>query len=120
MLKKQIEEIEPDIVTNSVRGSSPYFPYIERHIKITGIDYQDYNRKVKRLERRMQRRVEELMDVVEETNEFIESIDDSLTRQIISLRYVNGLSWGQVANHIGGANTADSVRKVAVRYLKDL
>lgn len=118
MLKKQIEDIEPVVVTDSVRGSRHYFPYIERSFKIEGIDYENYNRKIERLERRLQRRVDELMDLVEEVNEFIENIDDSLTRQIISLRYVDGLNWRQVAAHIGGGNTADSVRKAAERFLK--
>ena len=48
---------------------------------------------------------------------YIASIDDSLTRQIISLRYVNGFNWTQVAMHIGGGNTADSVRMVHNRFL---
>lgn len=118
MLKKQIESIEPDTVVDSVRGSSRYFPYIERNFKIEGIDYDDYNRKARRLERQLKRRLEELMDLVEETNSFIENIDDSLIRQIIALRYINGLTWDQVAVHIGGNNTAESVRKAAERFLK--
>lgn len=49
---------------------------------------------------------------------YISSIDDSLIRQIISYRYVNGLSWAAVACCIGGNNTADSVRKLHDRYLE--
>lgn len=119
MLKKQIEDIEPDIVTDSVRGSSPYFPYIERHRKITGIDYQTYNRKVERLKRRLQRRVDELMDLTTEVYRLIESVEDSLTRQAIMLKYVNGLSWSQTAAHIGGGNTAEGLRKRVQRFFKD-
>ncbi len=48
---------------------------------------------------------------------YIASIDDSLIRQIISLRYVNGLNWTQVAMYIGGGNTADSVRMIHNRFL---
>jgi hypothetical protein len=118
MLKEQIENLDYTITTDSVRGSSPYFPYTEHSIKITGVDTEDYNRKARRLKRKLSRRIEELIDLVEETNEYIENIDDSLIRQIISLRYINGLTWQQVAAHIGGNNTADSVRKVAERYLK--
>lgn len=51
-------------------------------------------------------------------NRYIASIEDSLIRQIIALRFVDGLSWRQVANHIGGGNTEDSVRKAVNRYLK--
>lgn len=48
---------------------------------------------------------------------YISSIPDSLTRQIFALRFINGLSWYQVAMHIGGGNTEDSVKKVCYRYL---
>ncbi len=34
-------------------------------------------------------------------NRFIESVEDSQMRMILSLRYVNGLSWQQVAYSIG-------------------
>ena len=50
--------------------------------------------------------------------EYINGIDDSLIRQIIALRFVNGLKWRQVAEHIGGNNTEDSVKKACYRYIK--
>lgn len=49
---------------------------------------------------------------------YISGIDDSLTRQIFTLRFVNGLSWLQVAAHIGGNNTDKSVSKTCYRYLE--
>lgn len=51
-------------------------------------------------------------------NRYIASVEDSLMRQILELRYVNGLNWTQVAMSIGGNNTADSVRKAHDRFLK--
>lgn len=48
---------------------------------------------------------------------YIQSIEDSLTRQIFTYRFVNGLSWRQVAEHIGGYNTDESVKKSCYRYL---
>ncbi len=49
---------------------------------------------------------------------YIETIPDSQTRQIFVLRFVDGLSWRQVAFKVGGGNTDDSVRKVCFRYLQ--
>lgn len=118
MLKEQIENIEPTVVTDTVRGSSPYFPYIEQSFKIEGIDYEDYNRRIRRIEKQLRRRLDELVDLMEEANKFIDSIDDSLIRQIITLRYIDGLTWNEVAARIGGNNTAESVRKAAERFLK--
>ena len=47
---------------------------------------------------------------------YINGIEDSQIRQILSLRYINGLPWQQIAFTIGG-NTAESVRKTANRFL---
>jgi hypothetical protein len=49
---------------------------------------------------------------------YINGIEDSYIRQILSLRYINGLSWVRIAFTIGG-NTADSVRKTHDRFLEE-
>lgn len=49
---------------------------------------------------------------------YIAEIDDSLVRQIMTLKYVELRSWPEVAAEIGGGNTEDSVRKKTERYLK--
>ena len=49
---------------------------------------------------------------------YIADIPDSLTRMIFTLRFVNGLTWQQVAYHVGGYNTADSVRMTCNRYIE--
>lgn len=49
---------------------------------------------------------------------YINQIDDSLIRMIIKHRYIDRLSWQAVAFRVGGDNTADSVRKIAYRYIK--
>lgn len=48
---------------------------------------------------------------------YINGIEDAHIRQITTLRYVNGLSWQQIAFRIGGGNTSDSVRKTCMRFL---
>lgn len=50
---------------------------------------------------------------------YIAGIPDSLTRQIFTYRFVNGLPWLQVAACIGGNNTEDSVKKTCYRYVKN-
>lgn len=47
---------------------------------------------------------------------YINSIDDSLVRQIMTLRYINGMTWNAVADTIGG-NTEDSIRMIHNRFL---
>ena len=49
---------------------------------------------------------------------YITGVDDSLMRQILTQRFIEGKSWRQVARAIGGGNTEDSVKKAFYRYLK--
>ena len=49
---------------------------------------------------------------------YIASVDDSLLRQVFTLRFVSGLSWRQVAAGVGGGNTEDACRKAVRRYLE--
>ncbi|MBE6615906.1 MAG: hypothetical protein E7631_11470 [Ruminococcaceae bacterium] len=48
---------------------------------------------------------------------YIDSIDDSFTRQIFVYRYACGMNWQEVARAIGGGNTADGVKKRCQRWL---
>lgn len=58
------------------------------------------------------------MTLLIKTQQFIYSIDDSLTRQIFELRYIKGLKWAAVATETGGYYSADYVRIIHDRYLK--
>lgn len=46
---------------------------------------------------------------------FVRSLDDSLLRQIIILRFIDGKSWFKVSEAIGGDATADGCRMVFAR-----
>ena len=69
----------------------------------------------------MERRAEALRREAEvarqEVAEYIAGIDDDYTRLIFRLRFLHGLSWGEVAGIVGGRNTADGVKKVCYRFL---
>lgn len=64
----------------------------------------------------LSKRKAKLEDECRQVEQFIECIDDSLVRMAVSLRYINGLGWRQVAESIGGNNTEDSIRKTCVRF----
>lgn len=51
-------------------------------------------------------------------NHYIESVEDVQMRMILSLRYINGLSWVQVAASIGGGNSDKTVQMAVNRFLK--
>lgn len=122
LLKQQIADLErkmkTEVISDVVWGSNPEWPYERRRFHIEGIDVWGYEKRLKRLKRKLKRRLEELIEKREKIEEYINSIDDSMIRMILTLRYVNGLSWRQVAKRIGGGNTPDSVRKCHDRFLK--
>jgi hypothetical protein len=118
LLQDQIINLESEIVTDKVRGSDPEHPYTEKSFYITGFAHEEHSRKMKRLKERLQRRVDDLMDLRAEILEFVEGIDDSLLRQVIILRHVNGLTWDQVAKEVGGGNTGNTLQKMHDRYFE--
>lgn len=50
---------------------------------------------------------------------YIAEIPDAFIRQIFTYRFAQCMTWGEVAAHIGGPNTKDSVRMTAKRYLEN-
>ena len=52
-------------------------------------------------------------------NRYINSVEDSEIRMILSLRYINGLCWEQVAVSISPYATEDSIRMRHNRYLRE-
>lgn len=67
-------------------------------------------------------KIEELQKKVYEEQyrllKYIETIEDSLMRQIMYHRHVLCMKWNEVAMTIGGGNTEDSVRKAHDRFLE--
>lgn len=49
---------------------------------------------------------------------YIAGIESSYLRQIFTHRFVEGLTWGQVAQRVGGGNTGDGCRMAVKRYLE--
>ena len=49
---------------------------------------------------------------------WISDIPDSYLRQIFHYRFIDGLTWQQVAFKVGGGNTSDGVRMACMRYLE--
>lgn len=69
------------------------------------------------LEGIIEAKVKQCMHERNRLERYIADIPDSQVRQIFTCRFVEGLSWVQVAHRIGGGNTEDSVKKVCYRYI---
>lgn len=57
-------------------------------------------------------------ELVVRVEEYLNTLDDSRMRRMISMRYIDGLSWWKVAQRMGGRATEDSCKKQMERFLK--
>jgi DNA-directed RNA polymerase specialized sigma subunit len=101
IIRREIDATTEEYVADKVTGSTTYHPYIFTSFRIEGYDSEGYNGKLMRLERRLKRKLEEIMDERERLEEYIESVNDDITRMILRLRYINGLGWNQIGNELG-------------------
>lgn len=116
-LEDQIARIERegyvvDKVTGGEGGIQSY--------RIEGFPYPEYERKKLLLMMRKHRMCEletRILESVDAVEEFVNGIEDSYVRRIIICRVVNRLTWNDIADEIGGNNTAEGVRKVYERFL---
>ena len=117
-LERDIENIEAgETVVDSVSGGNGG----KQHFRIEGTPYPEYSRKKTLLYARkatLELLEEDLNRKTNEIEEFIAHVPDSRIRRIINLRFVEGLTWNQVADRIGGGNTDESVKKMYQRYIK--
>ena len=60
----------------------------------------------------------EYIDTEIEIEKYIASVTDYTDRLILTLRFIRGMSWREVASRVGGGNTSDSVRKRAFRIIE--
>ena len=116
-LEKQIAKIESDgAVVDKVRGGEGGL----QSFKIEGFPYPEYSRKKTLLYARKATLSElemELLETLNDVEEFIASISDSHIRRIVNLRVVDNLSWNKVADRIGGGNTEGSVKMAFQRFM---
>ncbi len=117
-LRQEIEEFREKIrqyeQCDTVRGSDPFFPYLNHTMKVAGRRWTA--RELSRLEELVQKCGQQY----ELISAYIDSIEDSETRRIFRLRYLEGdtaPTWVSIAMKIGGNNTPDGVRKVHDRFL---
>lgn len=123
-LEDRLSEIEAgETVKDKVRGGLGGI----QSFTIEGIPTPEYSEKkmelkIKKMlldERKAMLSILELdaLNQVNQIERFISDIKDSHIRRIVRLRVVDGMSWNEVADNVGGGNTEDSVKKVYYRYV---
>lgn len=117
-LEKQINKIEKEgEVVDKVMGGDGGL----QSFKIEGFPYPEYSRKKTLLYARksiLSALELEILENVKQVEQFISEIQDSHIRRIVSFRFVDGLTWNEVADKMSGNNTEDSVKKAFQRFME--
>ena len=118
-IRREIAEIniqlEKTNAHESVVGSDKEYPYTQHVMSVNGVIHS-------RETAILMRRLRECLRCKEMAEAFIYGIEDSITRRIFILRYIDGEirpSWVRVAHMIGGGNTTESIRQAVSRYMKN-
>lgn len=113
---KELEKLNAMVVTDSVscgkKGKKPL-----RTVKITGIPTVDIKKKGDALQRnidRMQKMELELLELTNQAEEYIDSIEKSELRIMFRLYYIDDLTWVQVAHRMN-----EIFPKRKVKYTED-
>lgn len=112
-LEEKLSKIENKFVMDKVQASAIEYPYNPYSLKISGIEEDAYTEKLKL---RLRRRIRKCKSVRLEIEEFIEGIEDSRTRLVFQLRYIEGKSWVYISRQLGSSNESYA-RMIHNRYL---
>lgn len=88
----------------------------ELHRKMQGMTEREWEF-FRTQEQKLIQKKERSLRLRAEICDYVDNVEDCLTRLILFERYIKGCSWTAVAHTVGGGNTPDSVRKIAERHL---
>jgi len=126
-LKQEIKDLEKRINKlnnfkvehDKVTGSDSEFPYIKRSFTIEGYNIQDLDRLNKLKELLVMRKLK-CEEMKLEIEKFISNIPDSRTRRVFQYRYIDNLSWLQIARRIGKHDESYPRKLIHDKYLEGL
>ena len=129
-LRKEIRELDAKVekiqnqrvgkVMDKVHTSMLDFPYVYTTKTIMGIDNKGVKKQRKVLtesELLLLKRRKQAVETEYRISQYINSINDSRIRRIISLKYEEGLSWSKVADNMNCDRTYPE--KLLTKYLKE-
>lgn len=118
-LEKRIDKLSNfKVEHDKVVGSDSEFPYIKRSFTIEGYNIQDIDR-LNELKDLLVDRKNKCEEMKLEIEKFISSIPDSRTRRIFQYRYIDGLTWLQIAMRMNKVHESYP-RKIHDRYLENI
>ncbi len=92
-------------------------------IKVTGFPlpkYDQLRRSLTTKEKELQEVKEKQLQMVHKVEDYIDGLNNVRMRRILRYRYIDGLSWHDVAKRMGRKYTADGCRMLVNRFLRKL
>lgn len=112
-LKQQLQDLEASIgITSAPQDGQPKGNKIGRPTEEQAIQIAEIFSQIQKLQK-------QVLDEKIRAWDYISSLDDSLLRQIIMHRFVDGKSWFKVAEKIGRGMTEDGCRMYFNRAFKE-
>ena len=113
---KKLEKRNSVQTKDTVSGSNSEFPFQPMHFVIQGKTH-DEDDKIERQKRRQQIQIEQAEKLKNDVEEWMLTIPFRM-RRIIKFKIFEEMNWQQVAKHIGGKATGESVRKEFETFMK--
>ena len=119
-LRRQLMECR-DILQNLKRSVGPGTQALTGMPHAPGVKDKvgDLATEITYMERRVAALQAKVDDQAVEVRNFIAGVQDAQMKIILSLRYIRGLTWIEVALVLGGRNTGSGVRSAVWRFFSD-
>lgn len=124
MLRQKLQELKYGdnevIVTDKVKGSMSHYPFSARSFTLIGMEQmsEECIKERDAIGEKISDKYHELCILVNDIIGFIHSINDSEIRQILTYRYIDGLTWDQTGQAMNYATI--TVRKKHDSYIKNI
>ena len=123
-LNRRIVDKRESVVTDSVRGSSKEYPYIQHNCVVQGVDYKKQKRD-KKYRKMITQKEKQINKKIREAEYELNNVNDSEIRQIIRNVYFDGRDYNQTAHLMNKYNpqknyTADGIRMKLKRFFKKI
>lgn len=129
VLKIQLDKLREDerswVQTDTVKGSSPEFPYMPTVFKVSGFSAADTESvsEIKKLQKQIKSKLIAKKLALQKNQAAIElwldGVDDPNIRSIIRLYYIDGFSFSQICETLGMNGDGSTQRKQLERFWKN-
>ena len=120
--EKEIQKLnrkKKTVIQTNVTGSMHEFPYVEQHFKVQGTTFTVKDDSSLRYEEKILEQQKARAEQVKlQVEEWMLTVPSRMQR-IIRYRYLEGMTWEQVAAKMGRKATENSVKKEFERFLKN-